>query len=130
MIGKTRFNRLVLLLLLPLLAFIASCASRGRLDIDPDLNLEFGNKLAVMQLWEEAIYRWENGLKLSPRDARFHNNLAIAYEQKRDDEKAEYHYKRAAKLDPSNEIIKVNYDSFKGSKALKAEGKSAKRRKQ
>ncbi|MBN2134398.1 MAG: tetratricopeptide repeat protein [Acidobacteria bacterium] len=91
-----------------------SCASKATLDTDYELNLKFGNELAKGSLWKEAIIRWENGLKMKPNDARFHNNLAIAYENEGNYEKAEYHYKKAIQLNPTNEIIQMNWESFQG----------------
>lgn len=98
--------------LIIMLAFVG-CSSKATLETDPELNLEYGNKMATMRLWDEAILKWENGTKLSPRDARFHNNLAVAFESRGNYEKALEHYKIALKLEPGNEIIKQNYDTFR-----------------
>jgi Tfp pilus assembly protein PilF len=103
-----------LLLLLSLILVSVSCGSMGSLDRDPELNLKFGLEAARGNLWKEAILRWENALKLSPNNPKIHNNLAVAYENEGDYLKAEEHYKRALELDPANEGIKINYNSFKG----------------
>jgi len=97
-----------------LLVSIVGCGATGDLNSNPELNLEFGNKLAKLDLWNEAITRWKNGLRLDPDDPRLHNNLAVAYENEGDFEKAEYHYKKALELEPDDRIIQANYRSFKG----------------
>jgi Tfp pilus assembly protein PilF len=110
----TRKNAISLMLILFLILVSASCGSKGSLDQDPELNLKFGLEAAKGGLWKEALLRWENGLKLSPNNPKIHNNLAVAYENEGDYLKAEDHYKKALELDPTNEGIKINYNSFKG----------------
>ena len=110
----TRKNAISLMLILFLVFVSASCGSKGSLDQDPELNLKFGLEAAKGGLWKEALLRWEYGLKLSPNNPKIHNNLAVAYENEGDYVKAEEHYKKALELDPTNEGIKINYNSFKG----------------
>ena len=103
-----------LILVIPLIIGLYGCGSQRSLDQDPELNMKFGLDMAKNGLWKEALLRWENAVKLAPKDARIHNNLAIAYENEGDYEKAEMHYKKAIELDPLNESIKVNYNNFIG----------------
>lgn len=103
-----------IILVLALLFGLSGCGSRGSLDQDPELSMKFGLDMAKRGLWKEALLRWENALKLSPNDPRIHNNLAIAYENEGDYEKAEVHYKKAMELDPLNDSIRINYNNFVG----------------
>ena len=64
-------------------------------------------------LWREAIYRWERAVELDPTYAAAFNNLAIAYEQAGQLDKAKQAYEKAAELDPKNTSIKQNIDLFK-----------------
>jgi Tfp pilus assembly protein PilF len=107
-------NVIPLALILLLVIVSAGCGSKGSLDQSPELNLKFGLEAAKGGLWKEALLRWENGLKLSPNNPKLHNNLAIAYENEGEYTKAEEHYKKALELDPTNEVIKINYNGFKG----------------
>ena len=50
--------------------------------------VDFGIKVAQSGLWKEAAYRWEKAVELDPTYAAAWNNLAIAYEQQGNFEKA------------------------------------------
>ena len=73
----------------------------------------FGIDAAKNKLWREATYRWERAIALDPTYAAAYNNLAIAYEQAGQLEKAKQAYQKAAELDPKNTYIKQNIDLFK-----------------
>lgn len=75
--------------------------------------VEFGIQVAQRGLWREAIYRWERATQLDPTYAAAYNNLAIAYEQTGELEKARGAYEKALALEPENALIKQNYDLFK-----------------
>jgi Flp pilus assembly protein TadD len=75
--------------------------------------VEFGVQVAQRGLWREAIYRWERATQLDPTYAAAFNNLAVAYEQSGQLDKARAAYDKAIALDPDNELIKQNYDLFK-----------------
>jgi type IV pilus assembly protein PilF len=98
--------------ILCLILMQAGCASATSLETSSELNLKYGTDLERIGLWKEAILRLENALRLNPLDPKIHNNLAIAYENQGDYEKAEFHYKKALSFDPENVSIKNNYDSF------------------
>jgi Tfp pilus assembly protein PilF len=76
-------------------------------------NLRFGVDVAKRGLWKEAAGRWEKVLKLDPSNAMAYNNLAVAYEQAGEYEKAEEAYQKALKLDGENKWINDNYLNFK-----------------
>ena len=75
--------------------------------------VEFGIKVAQSNLWNEALYRWQQAVKLDPGYAAAWNNLAIAYEHDGKFEDAKKAYEQALQLDPKNLMIRQNYDLFK-----------------
>ena len=75
--------------------------------------VEFGIAVAQRGLWREAIYRWERATEIDPTYAAAHNNLAIAYEHEGDLGKARAAYEKAIELEPSNALIKQNYELFR-----------------
>ena len=80
---------------------------------DAKEQVEFGIQVAQRGLWREAIYRWERATQIDPTYAEAFNNLAIAYEQQGELDKARGAYEKAIALDPENALIKQNYDLFK-----------------
>ncbi len=80
---------------------------------DAKTRVEFGIKVAQHGLWREAILHWERAAEIDPTYAAAHNNLAIAYEQQGDLEKARAAYERALELEPKNAMIKQNYELFR-----------------
>jgi Flp pilus assembly protein TadD len=75
--------------------------------------VEFGVQVAQRGLWREAIYRWERATQLDPTYAAAFNNLAVAYEQNGQLDKAREAYDKAIALEPNNQLIRQNYDLFK-----------------
>ena len=75
--------------------------------------VEFGIQVAQRGLWKEAIYRWERATQLDPTYAAAFNNLAVAYEQNGQLDKARAAYDKAIALEPNNQLIRQNYDLFK-----------------
>ena len=75
--------------------------------------VEFGVQVAQRGLWREAIYRWERATQLDPTYAAAFNNLAVAYEQNGQLDKARAAYDKAIALEPNNQLIRQNYDLFK-----------------
>jgi Flp pilus assembly protein TadD len=73
----------------------------------------FGIKVAQNGLWKEAAYRWERAVEIDPTYGAAWNNLAIAYEQRGDFEKAREAYEKAVTLEPENLMFRQNYDLFK-----------------
>lgn len=72
----------------------------------------FGVQMARMNLWREAMFRFERAIQINPADAQAHNNLAVAYEANGDFEKARKEYLEALKLDRGNPYIQKNYSRF------------------
>jgi len=72
----------------------------------------FGVRMAQMNLWREAMFRFQRAIDINPGDAMAHNNLAVAYEANGDFEKARREYLEALKLDKSNQYIQKNYSRF------------------
>jgi len=100
-------NTAFLIIALLLLAIITACSGSPKLQ-----HSEFGIKAARKGLWKEAAFRWKKALELQPNNANIHNNLAVAYENFGEYEKALQHYKIALKLDPGNYYIKSNAEEF------------------
>lgn len=75
--------------------------------------VEFGIAVAQKGLWREAIYRWQRATELDPTYAQAFNNLAVAYEQEGQLDKAREAYERALALEPDNLLIQQNFDLFR-----------------
>lgn len=94
--------------LLTLSATPAQAQDRGQAREQVD----FGISVAQRGLWREAVYRWERAVELDPAYAAAHNNLAIAYEQQGELDKARGAYEQALELEPNNQFIQQNYELF------------------
>jgi Flp pilus assembly protein TadD len=105
------FKKLIALAVvgLAVTATLASAADRKAAQSQ----VEFGIRVAQQGLWREAVYRWERAVELDPSYAAAYNNLAVAYEQSGEFEKAKQAYMKASELDPKNQYIKQNVDLFK-----------------
>jgi Tfp pilus assembly protein PilF len=75
--------------------------------------VEFGIKVAQNGLWKEATYRWEKATQIDPTYGAAWNNLAVAYEQQGNFDKARVAYEKAVELEPKNLLFRQNYDLFK-----------------
>jgi Flp pilus assembly protein TadD len=75
--------------------------------------VKFGITVAQFKLWREAISRFERAADIDPTYAAAHNNLAIAYEQQGDLDKAKQSYEKALQVDPDNQYIRQNYELFR-----------------
>lgn len=105
------FLRSVALIVLLLLATAAPVLADARSEARKQV--EFGIAVAQRGLWREAIYRWVRATELDPTYAQAFNNLAIAYEQEGQLDKAREAYDRAIALEPNNLLIQQNFDLFK-----------------
>jgi len=101
------------LLLAALLVTLAAAPSRADVRDDAKAQVEFGIAVAQKGLWKEAMYRWERAAQIDPTYAAAFNNLAIAYEQMGEFDKALGAYEKATELEPNNLLIRQNYDLFK-----------------
>lgn len=68
--------------------------------------------MAKINLWREAMFRFQRAVDLNPGNAMAHNNLAVAYEANGDFEKARKEYLEALKLDRNNAYIQKNYSRY------------------
>ena len=77
--------------------------------------VDFGIDVAQRGLWREAIYRWEKAVEIDPTYAAAFNDLAVAYEHKKDSStrRARGPTRRRSKIEPNNSQIKQNYELFK-----------------
>ncbi len=92
----------------------------------PKTEFEFANRFAREGLWKEAYYRWNRLLEQGKDSAALYNNIAVAYEEKGEPEKAEAAYQKALKLSPGNQTVKSNYDRFKKMLEKERENKNEK----
>jgi Tfp pilus assembly protein PilF len=88
-------------------------ASAGDARSEAKEQVEFGIKVAQNGLWREAAYRWEKAVQIDPTYAAAWNNLAVAFEQQGNFDKAREAYEKAVELDPKNLLFRQNYDLFK-----------------
>jgi hypothetical protein len=96
---------------LAMLLAAASCRSSHDLDTARG-QAGFGVEMAKMNLWREAMFRFQRAIALNPNDAMAYNNLAVAYEANGDSENAAKAYREAMRLDKSNTYIQKNYSRF------------------
>jgi Tfp pilus assembly protein PilF len=103
-----------LVALTPGLGVGARAVARGRdARSEAKEQVEFGIKVAQNGLWKEAAYRWEKATQIDPTYGAAWNNLAVAYEQQGNFDKAREAYEKAVGLEPNNLLFRQNYDLFK-----------------
>ncbi|HEV7768010.1 MAG TPA: tetratricopeptide repeat protein [Thermoanaerobaculia bacterium] len=101
------------LALAALLALVAGCSSSGSGDLsDANTQRQFGVRMAKMNLWREAMFRFRRATEIEPDNAMAHNNLAVAYEATGDFDAAAKEYREALRLDRGNEHIQKNYSRY------------------
>jgi len=86
----------------------AGCSSAGTSGDQ----IAFGTKVAHDGLWREAAFRFEKVIAADPKNARAHNNLAVALEATGEFARALEEYKKALELDPHDSYIRRNYARF------------------
>lgn len=92
-------------------ALLGSCSHATTTEA-PRQQENFGVQMARMNLWREAMFRFQRATEITPGNAMAHNNLAVAFEANGDFEKARKEYLEALKLDKSNQYIQKNYSRF------------------
>lgn len=102
-----RFLRL-LCLAVPL---ATGCTSYARTQ-KASTQIAFGERVAEIGYWREALFRFEEAIALDPGNPHAHNNLAVAYEATGEFAKALAEYKKALELAPGNAAIQRNYARF------------------
>ncbi|MFP5247621.1 MAG: tetratricopeptide repeat protein [Thermoanaerobaculia bacterium] len=95
-----------------LLLTVAGCRSGGGDLSQADTQRRFGVRMARMNLWREAMFRFKRATEIEPDNAMAHNNLAVAYEATGDFDNAAKEYREAMRLDRSNQYIQKNYSRF------------------
>jgi tetratricopeptide (TPR) repeat protein len=119
-VGETNYNRAALKKLVGpaaavvlVAATLTGCAHHRSADLTkPATQDNFGVQMAQMNLWREAMFRFQRAVEIKPDDAMAHNNLAVAYEANGDFEKAAKEYKEALRLDRGNSYIQKNYSRY------------------
>ncbi|MGH9366998.1 MAG: tetratricopeptide repeat protein [Thermoanaerobaculia bacterium] len=96
-------------LLIATAAAAAGCASGAG---GSSSQISFGANVAQRGLWREAAFRFEKVIAEQPKNARAHNNLAVALEATGDFARALEEYKKALELDPQDSYIRRNYARF------------------
>ncbi len=99
-------------LILAALLIVAGCRSGGGDLSNANTQRRFGVRMARMNLWREARFRFERATQIEPQNALAHNNLAVAYEATGDFDAAAREYREALRLDRSNQYIQKNYSRF------------------
>jgi Flp pilus assembly protein TadD len=95
------------------LLFAAGVATpRADARSDARDQVAFGIEVAQLDLWNEALYRWQRAVALDPTYAPAWNNLGIGFEHENRFDEARKAYETALDLDPDNFIIEQNYDLF------------------
>ncbi|HID56553.1 TPA: tetratricopeptide repeat protein [Candidatus Poribacteria bacterium] len=103
---------------------LAGCGARRNLIEEYN---DFAIRAAKAGLWREAAFRWEKIVQINPKNAKAHNNLAVAYEALGRYDDAEREYRKALELDPANKAIQRNYIRFKRIR-LREEGEENEKR--
>jgi Flp pilus assembly protein TadD len=94
-------------------ALLLTACRSGSGDLsNAETQRRFGVRMAKMNLWREARFRFQRASEIEPKNAMTHNNLAVAYEATGDFEAAAREYREALRLDRSNQYIQKNYSRF------------------
>jgi Tfp pilus assembly protein PilF len=99
------------LTLLALLLVAVGCRSAADTKTS-ETQRQFGVRMARMNLWREAMFRFRRAVQIDPNDAQAHNNLAVALEANGDFDAAAKEYREALRLDKSDQHIQKNYSRF------------------
>src|SRR5688500_8778696 len=92
-------------------AFLVMSCSSG--SSDPAATQEkFGVRMARMNLWREAMFRFQRAVEMSPEDATAYSNLAVALEANGDFDGAAKAYREALRHDKSKQYIRKNYRRY------------------
>ncbi len=92
---------------------VLTACSHTHADLSrPQTQDSFGVQMAKMNLWREAMFRFQRAVDLNPANALAHNNLAVAYEANGEFDKAAKEYREALRLDRSNQYIQKNYSRY------------------
>src|SRR5688500_11925880 len=98
--------------ILTLVLITSGCSSAGTDTTKSETQRQFGVRMAKMNLWREAMFRFRRAVEIEPTDAMAHNNLAVALEANGDFDAALKEYREALRLDRSNQYMQKNYSRF------------------
>lgn len=97
-------------------ALLSACVTDGVRVSDDEkasaINVQLGIGYLQQNNFELASQKLNKALKQNPDSASAHNAFGILQERLSQKDKAEYHYKRATKLDPKNSEAANNYGAF------------------
>ena len=99
------------LILLSLVLVVVGCRSAADTSTS-ETQRQFGVRMAKMNLWREAMFRFQRAVEIDPTDAEAHNNLAVALEANGNFDAAAKEYREAMRLDRSNQHIQKNYSRY------------------
>ena len=102
-----RYNSLVLIAALICL-ILSGCGLSRDVDQITAYN-QFAIRAAQAQLWNEAVFRWNQVIDVDPENAKAYNNLGVAYEALGKIDEAVDAYQRATALEPNNKYYRLNY---------------------
>ncbi|MEO8383005.1 MAG: tetratricopeptide repeat protein [Acidobacteriota bacterium] len=94
------------------LVMFVGCRSGGGDLSKAENQRQFGVRMARMNLWREAMFRFRRATQIDPANAMAHNNLAVSLEANGDFDSAGKEYREALRLDRSNQYIQKNYSRF------------------
>ena len=99
---------------LGLIVGVLSAATPVKADTrgDAKAQVAFGIRVAQAGLWREARLRFERAAQIDPTYAAAWNDLAIAYEQLGEHDRARAAYQRALALAPNDADIQQNFELF------------------
>jgi Tfp pilus assembly protein PilF len=99
------------LIVVALLLIAIGCGTSGD-TTKAETQSQFGVRMAKMNLWREAMFRFRRAVDINPSDAQAHNNLAVALEAIGDFDGAAKEYREALRLNRSDQHIQKNYSRF------------------
>ena len=109
MINVLRYGLHTTVVMVFLCLILSGCAVISRDVTRTEAYNRFAIKAAQAQLWNEAVFRWNQVISIDPEDSKAHNNLGVAYEALGNMEEAMAAYERAAELEPNNKYYRLNY---------------------
>lgn len=109
-----RINKLILLLLMS--AILQACVAVGHEQSKNEkasaVNVQLGIGYLQQNNLELASEKLNKALRQNPNSAAAHNAFAILQDRMLQTDLAEYHYKKATKLDPKDSQANNNYGAF------------------
>lgn len=99
------------LIAMALFLIAIGCSSSGD-TATAETQRQFGVRMAKMNLWREAMFRFRRAVEIDPNNAMAHNNLAVSLEATGDLDGAAREYREALRLDRTNQYIQRNYSRF------------------